>query len=215
MWLVVETSGTLCSTGIYAPATKHWLAYSRIDQADHSSILPSMINEVFDISGVGRKEISALATNLGPGSFTGLRIGLAFLKGFHAVFKPTFLTTTTFKMLFYALPTEKQRGTVHTVIPMHRKKVYLQTFKDRRELDPIVLTIDEAIKLFENTKGLIVASQKTDWIQNLTEFSVEIYNVEASLITKVPELDVIDTSEVMFIEPRYVAEFVPHSGKQG
>ncbi len=204
----------LCSAGIYDPTSKHWFAYSRIDRADHSSVLPPMINELFYISGIGRKEISALATNLGPGSFTGLRIGLAFLKGFHAVFRSTFLATTTFKMLFYALPTEQQQGTVHTIIPMHRKKVYLQTFKNGNEFEPIVLSVEEAIKLFENTQGIIVASQKTEWMQNLTEFSLEVYNVEASLITNVPELEVIDTSEVMFVEPKYVAEFVPHSRRQ-
>ncbi len=213
MWLVVETSGTLCSAGIYDPTTKHWLAYSRIDQADHSSVLPPMINELFDISGVRQKEISSLATNLGPGSFTGLRIGLAFLKGFHAVFKPTFLATTTFKMLFYSLPEEEQRGTVHTIVPMHRKKIYLQTFKEGSELNPVVLTVEEVIKLFEKTKGTIVISDKTEWLRNIKDATVKVRHAEASLIPNVPELEVIDTTEVLFIEPKYVAEFIPHSRK--
>lgn len=214
MWLVVETSGPLCSAGIYDPTTKHWLAYSRIEQADHSSVLPPMINELFDISGVERKEISSLATNLGPGSFTGLRIGLAFLKGFHAAFKPTFLATTTFKMLFYSLSEEEQRGTVHTIVPMHRKKIYLQTFKEGNELNPVVLTVEEAIKLFEKTEGLIIISETTEWLRNLKDVIAKVQCVEADLIPDVPELEVLDTTEVLFIEPKYVAEFIPHSRKK-
>ncbi|NPA34680.1 MAG: tRNA (adenosine(37)-N6)-threonylcarbamoyltransferase complex dimerization subunit type 1 TsaB [Chlorobi bacterium] len=211
MWLVVETSGAICSAGIYDPATKHWLAYSRIDNADHSAVLPPMVNELFDISGVGREEISSLATNLGPGSFTGLRIGLSFLKGFHAVFKPTFLATTTFKMLYYSLPEEERHGTIHTVVPMHRKKIYLQTFINGENLEPVTLEVHEAIRLFEKTKGKIISSEKTEWLQKLRETTVVFQNSEANLITQVPELEVMDTSEILSLEPRYVADFTPHS----
>ncbi len=214
MWLVVETSGSVCSAGIYDPSVKHWLAYQSIEQADHSAILPAMVNELFEISGIGRQEITTLATNLGPGSFTGLRIGLAFLKGFHAVFKQSFLTTTTFKMLFYSLPEEERRSkTVHTVVPMHRRKLYLQTFKNGRELEPIVLSTEEAISLFYKSQGIIISSENVEWVSQLREFTVQIQKAEARLIPNVPELDVVDSLEVLTLEPKYVAEFIPHSRK--
>jgi tRNA threonylcarbamoyladenosine biosynthesis protein TsaB len=48
---------------------------------NHSVLLPRVLDEVLAAAGVKRGELEALVVGLGPGSFTGLRIGLACAKG--------------------------------------------------------------------------------------------------------------------------------------
>ncbi len=50
-------------------------------QTGHSQRLLSLIDRSLSQAGLGLKDIDCLAVSLGPGSFTGLRIGLATAKG--------------------------------------------------------------------------------------------------------------------------------------
>lgn len=47
----------------------------------HSQNLLSLIENAVTICGINKKDIDLFAVTLGPGSFTGLRIGLALIKG--------------------------------------------------------------------------------------------------------------------------------------
>ena len=47
----------------------------------HSQTLLPMIDEIFRMTGINKKELKAIAITGGPGSFTGLRIGAATAKG--------------------------------------------------------------------------------------------------------------------------------------
>ena len=57
------------------------VAVSRRDvQYRHGSHLLEQIDEVLAQAGVGLDDVTALAVGTGPGSFTGLRVGLATVK---------------------------------------------------------------------------------------------------------------------------------------
>src|SRR5437016_8711658 len=51
----------------------------------HAKHLVPAINEVFKMAGCGLSDIQALAVSIGPGSFTGLRVGQATMMGFRMV----------------------------------------------------------------------------------------------------------------------------------
>ena len=48
---------------------------------NHSVLLPKAIEDLLSSQGKHRREVSAIVAGVGPGSFTGLRIGLACVKG--------------------------------------------------------------------------------------------------------------------------------------
>ncbi len=52
-----------------------------VERANHAETLLPLIHELLDRAGLPLTQISAFAVSIGPGSFTGLRIGLSTVKG--------------------------------------------------------------------------------------------------------------------------------------
>jgi len=80
MVLGIETSTAVCSVGLSGDedqAIEHSFVESRI----HSEKLQTLIQQVLKEAGAGMGDIDAVAVSIGPGSFTGLRIGLSTAKG--------------------------------------------------------------------------------------------------------------------------------------
>lgn len=78
--LAVDTCGKSCSVAV---ADGNGLAaevFTRRRQT-HSRHLMPMVEMALEISGIGPGEIDAYAVTRGPGSFTGLRIGMSAVKG--------------------------------------------------------------------------------------------------------------------------------------
>jgi len=77
--LAIETSGILCSTAVMLDDMKIFELNIR-EKNVHSEKLLEMINSVLEESLITVKKLKAVAISIGPGSFTGLRIGLATAK---------------------------------------------------------------------------------------------------------------------------------------
>lgn len=65
------------------------------DQKNHASFIQTAINELIGITHVSLKDIDAIAVSAGPGSYTGLRVGMSTAKGLcYALNKPLILVNT-------------------------------------------------------------------------------------------------------------------------
>lgn len=65
----------------------------------HSQTLLPMIDEIFRMTGLDKKEIKAIAVSNGPGSFTGLRIGAATVKGLAFALDIPVIPVSTIQMM--------------------------------------------------------------------------------------------------------------------
>ena len=78
--LAIETSSASCAVGVYFSATR----FSQIQHFElrkHASIIIPLIDGCLKNFGITSKDIGCIAVSEGPGSFTGLRIGLSAAKG--------------------------------------------------------------------------------------------------------------------------------------
>ena len=92
--LAIESSGLVASAAVFADDTIV-AEFTVNNKQTHSQTLLPMIDQVVTMSGIDLKEIDAIATTSGPGSFTGLRIGAATAKGLGlALHKPIVPITT-------------------------------------------------------------------------------------------------------------------------
>ena len=80
MIICIETATNLCSVALCDSAGILSLKESN-DLKSHASMLTLFIGEIFKETGVSASELDAVAVSKGPGSYTGLRIGVSVAKG--------------------------------------------------------------------------------------------------------------------------------------
>ncbi len=82
MLLVIDTCFNACSAALYDEAAGHVVAcgYEAMERG-HAEALGPMVERVFAEAGSTPDQLSRIVVTRGPGTFTGLRIGLSFAKG--------------------------------------------------------------------------------------------------------------------------------------
>ena len=77
--LSIETSTNICSVSLFK--NNELLCLKEDENRQHSSLLAPFVKKVFNEVNFEIDSIDAIALSIGPGSYTGLRIGLSFTKG--------------------------------------------------------------------------------------------------------------------------------------
>ena len=98
--LAIDTSSKICSVSILEDDIILISLYND-DEKTHSVKLMPMINEAFQKTNLTLDDISLLACCIGPGSFTGVRIGIATIKAFADVKKIPTIGVTSLESLAY------------------------------------------------------------------------------------------------------------------
>lgn len=125
----------------------------------HSQKIMPMIKEIFESQDIKIEDIDVFAASVGPGSFTGLRIGIATIKSFGHAFEKPVIGVPTIDALAYNLA--GFNGVIVPIIDARRERVYTGIYKwdnDKivvlREQD--VLNIDELLEILEDLNEKII-----------------------------------------------------------
>lgn len=125
----------------------------------HSQTLMAMVESVLKISMKDSSEIDAFAVNNGPGSFTGVRIGVSAVKGMaYAADKPCIAVSTLESMAYNALTFE---GVVCACMDARRSQVYNALFRVsggsvERLCDDRAVSIEELLSELSDYREKIV-----------------------------------------------------------
>lgn len=92
----------------------------------HQEALAPLVAETMREAGVAFSELDRLAVTVGPGSFTGVRVGVAFAKGLSVALSRPCLGVGTLE----ALAAGEGAGFVVAAIDGRRGRLYLQAFAD-------------------------------------------------------------------------------------
>lgn len=109
----------------------------------HSERLVPTITELCKDAGITTKDIEVLACTRGPGSFTGLRIGMSALKGMAYALDKPLVSVSTMEVLANAVPCFD--GAVVTVMDAKKQRWYLAAFEKKSE--------DAAKRIMPDTDG--------------------------------------------------------------
>jgi tRNA threonylcarbamoyladenosine biosynthesis protein TsaB len=153
--LNLETSTTVCSASISKNGETIALRESFEDKS-HASSLTVYIEELMEETGMAIADIDAVAVSQGPGSYTGLRIGVSAAKGIcYASGKPLIAINTLQAM---ALMAKKE-------IP--EKEAFLCPMIDARRMEVYSQVFDiETIEKRETKAEIIEENIYTEWTQN-------------------------------------------------
>jgi tRNA threonylcarbamoyladenosine biosynthesis protein TsaB len=92
----------------------------------HQERLAPLVRDTMAEAGLAFAELSRIGVTVGPGSFTGLRVGLAFAKGLSAALSVPAVGVGALE----ALAAEGGTGTVIAAIDAKRGQLYVQMFRD-------------------------------------------------------------------------------------
>ena len=139
--LAIDTCLGACSVAVVADG-RTVAAASEPMTRGHQERLAPMAREVMVRADLDFAALDRIAVTVGPGSFTGLRVGLAFAKGLALALGKPCIGVGTLEALAASLT---EPGPLAVVIDSGRGQVYLQTFVAGRALSPPqVLSLEEA-----------------------------------------------------------------------
>lgn len=217
--LAIDTSGQNCSVAII-DEEKVICDFNLSIGTTHSETLLPMIDEVCKTSRIDLSEVDVLACGIGPGSFTGLRIGLATIKGFALAQNKNVIGVPTLDALAYNIANFD--GIICSVLDARNNNVYAGIYKYENDKvflqgDYITENLDTLIDILKakNEKVIFVGdgaiSFKEKFIQSLNEKALfvplHLNNQLSSSVAKVAldralvnDFDDADTLNPMYLK---------------
>ncbi|MBO7288114.1 MAG: tRNA (adenosine(37)-N6)-threonylcarbamoyltransferase complex dimerization subunit type 1 TsaB [Bacteroidales bacterium] len=228
MILCLETSTAVCSVSLVNNGNVVALRES-LDGQNHAEKITIFIDEVMKEAGVAYKDLDAVATSMGPGSYTGLRIGVSAAKGLcYAMEKPLIAIDTLAAMAYgfedyktTRLQDYKFESTdiLCPMIDARRMEVYTAFFNDKLERisETEALVVDEnSFMDLKQNNHLYLFGDGADKLASLFENEanitvVEKFHCSAAYMAKLADEAFKNKQfvDVAYFEPFYLKNFVP------
>ncbi len=152
--LNIETSSLVCSVCISRDTRVIARREDRSTEYSHSSLLMVFIEEVLKEAGLKPAEISAVAVSQGPGSYTGLRIGVSAAKGFCYALNIPLIAADTMRAL-----AENARQQMNSLKdrqgPAENRLLYCPMI-DARRMEVYYALFCEDLSTVQNTRAQVV-----------------------------------------------------------
>ncbi len=217
--LHIETSSKPCSVAISKGTEIK--AFKLINEADfkHAELLHALIELAVNEAQTSIQNIDAVAVSSGPGSYTGLRVGVSAAKGLcYALNKPLLSVLSTQIMAFAALEKHKNiadyKGII-TAIDARREEIYCHEFDvcANAVSEPAAIILDETKKVFENYLVCGDGAEKVKkYFGDKNKYVPEIFASAQFMIR--PALQKFTSKQlenVAYFEPFYLKEFFTRS----
>jgi tRNA threonylcarbamoyladenosine biosynthesis protein TsaB len=132
VWILgLDTATWTASVGV-ARDGRALAERTRRAENTHATTLIPLIEEALGEAGIAAADLGAVAVSAGPGSFTGLRIGLSTGKGLAYSIGARLVAVPTLAAL--ARAAGSREGTVCTILDARKGEVYAATFAWRGEV---------------------------------------------------------------------------------
>jgi len=144
--LSIDTASTTGSVAVVAGETL-LAEFTIARQETHSRRLMNMIDGAFEMAGLALADMDGLAFTRGPGSFTGLRIGLSVIKGLAAVSGIPLVGVSSLEVLAHQAPDLSRP--IYPMMDARNSEVYFAGYRFsnggfQRVADEAALTPDAA-----------------------------------------------------------------------
>ncbi|MGH7726384.1 MAG: tRNA (adenosine(37)-N6)-threonylcarbamoyltransferase complex dimerization subunit type 1 TsaB [Candidatus Eiseniibacteriota bacterium] len=156
--LAIECSGSRIAVGLFDAAGALTHERSRVSDHEHARHLLALIEETLAAAGRRARDLSGIAIDVGPGSFTALRVGLATARGLAHPFGTPIAGVTAFAALLAGR--KHPRRLVVPLLVAGRTQVYAGFYRGdpRGDLSllrgPAVGTVEDLGSTFEEALAL-------------------------------------------------------------
>lgn len=191
------------------------------EQKTHASFVQPAINEILKETGMSLNDIDAVSVSNGPGSYTGLRVGLSSAKGIaYALNKPLILLNTLEIMAQSAILELKDEGLLYCpMIDARRMEVFTAIYNiSLNNLfvpSAVILSEDSFKDILESNKVVFFGSGAEKSISVINNSNASFFNIEKNTeaINLLAHKHFIlkDLADLAYAEPFYLKSFYTHS----
>lgn len=214
MILCIETSSLNCSVALVDAGRVIDELEKRESGYTHAESLHVFIDELLKRNKLSPSELHAVAVSAGPGSYTGLRIGVSSAKGLCFALQIPLIAVSTLEMLVGEYEPLSDCVQIIPMIDARRMEVYMQVFDRQRKAVSIMeaRVLDETY--FENLEeGTVILGEGADKFETLVnDHTLLIRGVYPRALAMAAiaqeKFEQKAFEDLAYFEPNYLKEFM-------
>lgn len=213
--LCIETATTNCSVALSVNGSVIALREDLSTGYSHAELLHPYIEEVLEEAQLKKEELEAIAVSMGPGSYTGLRIGVSAAKGLCYALEIPLIAIPTLTSIAHRVTDDK--SIIVSMLDARRMEVYSAIFNSEkqeiRETKAEILTETSFIDYLEKGKVSFIGSGVAKFMDICNHpnanFIVDQLPSAAQMAPLAQAKQKIDDIEdVAYFEPYYLKDFI-------
>jgi tRNA threonylcarbamoyladenosine biosynthesis protein TsaB len=225
--LYIETATQVCSVALSANGIISHISESR-EKNSHSNTITVFIEELMKSAGIPFTALDAIAVSMGPGSYTGLRIGVSTAKGICYASDKPLIAISTLQSMAAGMIIEMESQPEET--PSH--PILLCPMIDARRMEVYNALYNTDLDIFRDTRAEIIleSSFATELDQHQIWFFgdgadkckpilgnhpnarfVDNFQLSAAFMVRLAEekFNRSEFEDVVYFEPYYLKDFIP------
>lgn len=218
--LSIETATTNCSVALSRNGETFALKEDYNNGYSHAERLHVFIDQILSENNINKTDLNAIAVSKGPGSYTGLRIGVSAAKGLCYALQIPLISVSTLESLAHQVP--KNNGYIVSMLDARRMEVYSEIFDGSHQA---VRAIEAEVLNEDSYKDFLNKAQVYFIGNGVAKTKALISNNNACFVeNKLPSADQMgalayakyqksDTEDVAYFEPYYLKDFVAIKSK--
>lgn len=228
--LSIETSTKVCS--VCLSEDNKIIAKKELYEANsHATHLTVFIKELFEeLQGYSLKNIDAIAVSSGPGSYTGLRIGVSVAKGICYALDKKLIAITSLETLAHSVFSNaesakliEQGAWVCPMIDARRMEVYTTFFNSSMEMQQAIsaeiIEEDSFKAIFDKQKVVILGDGSHKCKEILQHKNITFIDDAAPLASNMifiahTKYNNEEFEDVAYMEPFYLKDFIATTPKK-
>jgi len=221
--LAIETSTQVCSAAIF-DGNKLLALKEEGGAYSHAEKLAVFIEEILKQTGLSAEDMDAVAVSKGPGSYTGLRIGVSLAKGMCYALNIPLISIDTLKSMAWGINKGvKKEGLLCPMIDARRMEVYTALFNSSlsyiKPVEAVVVEDEFLNSELENTLVYIFGDGAEKCLtvlkhQNLIFLDNQLPSAAKMGVLAAEKYQAKDFEDVAYFEPFYLKEFIALKGKK-
>lgn len=219
MILCIETATNICSVALCDSTRTLSLRESSAEKS-HASLLTTFIKEILDETDTPADHLDAVAVSMGPGSYTGLRIGVSVAKGIAYASKLPLVAVNTLESMYYGIRDNAAAEGISMFCPVidaRRMEVYSALFdregKEVKETGAEIIDENSFAGILNNNTILFFgtgAAKCSETIKHPGARFINEFMVSASSL-RIPAFKAFDSGnfvDTAYFEPYYLKDFI-------
>ncbi|MEO8109879.1 MAG: tRNA (adenosine(37)-N6)-threonylcarbamoyltransferase complex dimerization subunit type 1 TsaB [Ginsengibacter sp.] len=187
------------------------------DTKQHAAFLHSAVNELLEKEDITVRKLDAIGITSGPGSYTGIRVGLSAAKGFCYALNIPLIAFNTLEVmaLSAASSAEDEEAFYCPMIDARRMEVYTALYSfDSQEIEPLTAKIldENSFKKYEDLCKIIFSGSGSKKFRDLTKsanffFSETGISSKSLTLSSWQKFQKHEFEDVASVKPLYIKDF--------